>query len=115
MQVTIEDFRKVIREKIVPSDDVKSWTFGGCVLRFTYRFSFRDRDGTRLQRDPDGRFADQDLARVLQDATEQRAGAFRARGCPPVMRVVEILAIEQGRRWGACTVRDYLLVTMQLA
>ncbi|KAI9456431.1 heme peroxidase, partial [Boletus coccyginus] len=86
---TIQDFRKVIREKIVPSDDVKTWTFDG------------------LQRDPDGRFADQDLARVLQDATERRAGAFRARGCPPVMRVVEILAIEQGRTWGACTLNEF--------
>lgn len=105
MQATIQDFRKVIREKIIPSDDVKTRTFDGCVLRSMYRFSFRDRDGTRLQRDPDGRFSDQDLARVLQDATERRGGAFRARGCPPVMRVVEILAIEQGRTWGACTVR----------
>lgn len=64
--------------------------------------------GTRLRRGPDGFFANEDLARILQDATERRAGAFRARGCPPVMRVVEILAIEQGRKWGVCTVRHWL-------
>ncbi|KAG8221573.1 heme peroxidase [Butyriboletus roseoflavus] len=87
--VTTKEFRKVVREKIMPSGDVKTWTFGG------------------LQRGPDGLFADQDLTRVLQDATERRAGAFRARGCPPVMRVVEILAIEQGRRWGACTLNEF--------
>lgn len=80
-----------------------------------YHFSFRDLVGIRLQRSPDGRFADQDLARVLQDATERRAGAFRARGCPPIMRVVEILAIEQGRKWGACTVRNYCSVIMRVA
>ncbi|KAH0828618.1 heme peroxidase [Lanmaoa asiatica] len=87
--VTAKEFRKVVREKIVPTGNVKTWTFGG------------------LQRGSDGLFADQDLARVLQDATERRAGAFRARGCPPVMRVVEILAIEQGRRWGACTLNEF--------
>ena len=72
---------------------------------------------TRLKRGPDGRFSDKDLARILQDATEQRAGAFRARGCPSVMRLVEILAIEQGRKWGACTVRNYypVIVNLQFA
>lgn len=103
--MTIEDFRKSIREQIVPLGDPKAWSFDGCVLRSLCRSSFRDLVYTRLQRGPDGRFADEDLARLLQDATERRAGAFRARGCPPVMRLVEILTIAQGRKWGACTVR----------
>ncbi|KAF9219282.1 heme peroxidase [Gyrodon lividus] len=87
--VTIKEFREVVRRKLVPPGDVQTWTFDG------------------LQRGPDGSFADQDLARILQDATEQRAGAFRARGCPAVMRVIEILAIEQGRKWGACTLNEF--------
>lgn len=52
-----------------------------------------------------GRFADEDLARIIQDATAAPAGAFGARGTPEVLRVVELLSIEQGRAWGACTVR----------
>ncbi|KAF8841489.1 heme peroxidase [Paxillus ammoniavirescens] len=87
--ISIKEFREVIREKIVPSGDAQTWSFDG------------------LQRVPGGSFDDQDLARILQDATEQRAGAFRARGCPAVMRVVEILAIEQGRKWGACTLNEF--------
>ncbi|KIK81042.1 hypothetical protein PAXRUDRAFT_833129 [Paxillus rubicundulus Ve08.2h10] len=87
--VSIKEFREVIREKVVPSGDAQTWTFDG------------------LQRGPSGSFGDQDLARILQGATEQRAGAFRARGCPAVMRVVEILAIEQGRKWGACTLNEF--------
>jgi len=51
-----------------------------------------------------GRFRDADLARILQNATEASAGAFKARGTPEVLRVVELLSIEQGRVWGVCTV-----------
>ncbi len=55
-----------------------------------------------------GRFADSDLARVLQNATAASAHAFGARGTPEVLRVVELLSIEQGRAWGACTVRIFV-------
>jgi linoleate 10R-lipoxygenase len=51
-----------------------------------------------------GRFRDEDLARILQNATEAPAGAYKARGTPEVLRIVELLSIEQGRAWGACTV-----------
>ena len=107
--MTTKEFREVIREKMVPPGNIKIWTFDGCVPRSTCSSSFPDPAATRLERGPDGRFADEDLARLLRDATERRAGAFRARGCPPVMRLVEILAVEQGRKWGVCTVSKYLL------
>lgn len=57
-----------------------------------------------LAREEDGRFSDADIARILQDATADRACAFRARGVPAVMRIVEILGMEQARAWGACSV-----------
>jgi linoleate 10R-lipoxygenase len=57
-----------------------------------------------LKRGSDGRFKDDDLARTIQDATECRAGAFKARGTPEALRVIEILGIEQGRAWGTCSV-----------
>lgn len=65
-----------------------------------------------LVRGPDKRFKDDDLARIIHDATEWTAGAFQARGTPEVLRVIEILGIEQGRSWGACTVRILVLVFM---
>lgn len=59
-------------------------------------------------RDPNTkRYADADLAKVLQDATSVPAGAFKARGVPHVMRVIEILGIEQGRKWGCCSLNDF--------
>jgi linoleate 10R-lipoxygenase len=52
----------------------------------------------------DGVFRDDDLAKILQDATMAPACAFKARGSPEWMRVIEILGIEQSRKWGTCTV-----------
>lgn len=63
-------------------------------------------DGKPLVRNPKtGRFADEDLASVLHDATENVSGAFSARNTPEVLRIVEIMGITQARKWGVCTVR----------
>ena len=61
----------------------------------------------RLKRGPDGKFDDGALANVLMSATENIAGQWRANGTPPVLRIVEILGIEQGRKWGVCTMNEF--------
>ncbi|KAG6830523.1 hypothetical protein H0H87_007821, partial [Tephrocybe sp. NHM501043] len=66
-----------------------------------------DRTFAGLPRGPDGKFNDDDLARILHDATEHPAGAFRGRGTPPVLRIVEIMGIEQSRAWGVCTMNEF--------
>ncbi len=61
----------------------------------------------RLKRqgpDNTGPFADADLARILQGATDSRARAFGARGVPEALRIAELMAIEQSRKWGTCSV-----------
>ncbi|TDL18559.1 heme peroxidase [Rickenella mellea] len=64
--------------------------------------------GAPLQRSTTtGRFADADLAAILQNATDKRAGALRARGIPAVLRVVEVMGIEQSRSWGACSLNEF--------
>ncbi|KAJ6553669.1 heme peroxidase [Mycena sp. CBHHK59/15] len=87
--ITIDDFRNVAHKKMIPPKDVKTWTFND------------------LKRGPDGRFNDDDLATILQNSTSWRAGAYRARGIPEVLRVIEVLGIEQARRWGACSMNDF--------
>ena len=67
----------------------------------------RTRTFAGLKRQEDGSFSDDDLARVLQDATESMAGAYRARGTPEVLRIIEIMSIEQGRAWGVCTMNEF--------
>ncbi|SJL08734.1 related to Psi-producing oxygenase A [Armillaria ostoyae] len=60
-----------------------------------------------MERQADGSFKDDDLARILQDATDKAAGAYRARGTPAALRTIEILGIEQGRLWGCCTMNEF--------
>ena len=66
--------------------DVRTWTFAG------------------LKRDGDGKYHDGDLAKILMDATDHPAGAFKARGTPSVMKIVEIMTMHMARKWGVCTV-----------
>lgn len=53
------------------------------------------------------RFKDEDLASALHQATSVPAAAFKARGVPSVMRVIEILGIKQARNWGSCTINEF--------
>ncbi|KAK0202651.1 linoleate diol synthase [Desarmillaria ectypa] len=88
-EVTTTDF-KVVGKKLSEIDpDLTHWTFGD------------------LTRQADGSFNDDDLAKVLHDATDEPAAAFRARGTPPSMRLHEILGIEQNRRWGVCSLNEF--------
>ncbi|KAF7368716.1 hypothetical protein MVEN_00196300 [Mycena venus] len=87
--ITIKDFMNVAHRKMIPDPDPRKWTFD------------------KLKRNPDGRFKDSDLARILHNATSWRAGAYKARGVPEVLRVVEVLSIEQARRWGTCSMNDF--------
>ncbi|KAG8939990.1 hypothetical protein FRC04_005695 [Tulasnella sp. 424] len=59
------------------------------------------------QRQADGSFKDEDLAKILLDATEQPASAFKARGTPHVMRIIEIMGIQQNRDWGTCSLNEF--------
>lgn len=59
-----------------------------------------------MERDSNtGAFDSAELAAILQNATGASASSFKARGIPEVMRIIEIMGIEQSRRWGTCTVR----------
>ncbi|KAG8794414.1 hypothetical protein FRC17_008302, partial [Serendipita sp. 399] len=89
-KITVKDFKDVTEMlKSFSAKDVKTWTFA------------------KLERNPDGKFKDDDLARILMDATAHPAGAFGARGTPAVMRTVEIMTIQMARRWGVCTLNEF--------
>ena len=63
-----------------------------------------------IQCSPDCKFSDDDdddIAKVLHIATENPASGFRNRGTPPVLRLVEIMGIEQARQWGLCTMNEF--------
>ena len=58
--------------------------------------------------DKTGAFCTEELAEILQAATQASASAFKARGIPEVLRVIEILGIEEARQWGTCTVSIWI-------
>ncbi|KAG6834140.1 hypothetical protein H0H93_011600, partial [Arthromyces matolae] len=60
-----------------------------------------------LKRGSDGRFSDNDLADILHAAIEEPAGSFGGQKTPPVLRLVEIMSIEQSRAWGVCTMNEF--------
>lgn len=54
-----------------------------------------------------GRVSDDLLADALVKATSVPAAAFKARGVPHVMRVIEVLGISQARNWGCCSLNEF--------
>ncbi|GLB41915.1 putative animal haem peroxidase [Lyophyllum shimeji] len=88
-EVTKDDFKAAAYRIAANQPDITDWTFGG------------------LERQADHTFKDEDLAKILQDATEHPAAAFRARGTPAIMRLHEIMGIEQNRAWGVCSMNDF--------
>ncbi|KAI0051062.1 heme peroxidase [Auriscalpium vulgare] len=87
--ISVDDFKEAAHKYMIPDPDVTKWSFA------------------KLKRDANGRFANADLARILQNATESPASAFKARGTPEVLRVIEILTIEQSRAWGVCSLNEF--------
>ncbi|SPO05473.1 related to Psi-producing oxygenase A [Cephalotrichum gorgonifer] len=72
-------------------EDPGKWTFGN------------------LKRKEDGSFDDVSLVNLLQAGSENVAGAYGARNTPKVIKAVEILGIQQGRRWGLATLNEFRL------
>ncbi|KAG8709377.1 hypothetical protein FRC11_005607 [Ceratobasidium sp. 423] len=130
------EFNLLYRWHSVPSDDDEEWTlgvfkklfgdrsFGSLTLADFYEALGRLKTGAvhpdliiepeprkrnfgGIKRGPDGRFNDDDLAFILQNSTESVAHRYGARGTPEVFKVVEILGIEQARRWGVCSMNEF--------
>ncbi|KAJ3844035.1 heme peroxidase [Lentinula raphanica] len=92
-----------------PLDQLTPTDFGGAFFQILSQI---DSDPSKrtfggLERGPDGRFSDDDLAKILLDATENPAGAFRARGTPASLKIIEVLGIQQARQWGVCTMNEF--------
>lgn len=60
-----------------------------------------------LERQENGRFKDEDLVRVLKEAMEDPAGTFGHRMVPKALKIVEILGINQSRRWGCASLNEF--------
>ncbi|TFK58570.1 heme peroxidase, partial [Pluteus cervinus] len=90
-QITMNDFIQV---------------FGG-EIRGALATSPKDRTFGGLQRGPDGKFDDDELANILHNATENPAHTYGAQSTPACLRIVEIMGMEQARKWGVCTMNEF--------
>ena len=61
----------------------------------------------KLTRQGDGTFRDRDLAEILTSSIEDVANSYGANRVPPVMKVIEILGIQQSRAWNVATLNEF--------
>ncbi|KOS19260.1 Psi-producing oxygenase A [Escovopsis weberi] len=60
-----------------------------------------------LERQADGRFKDEDLVRILKESMEDPAGAFGSRMVPKALKIVEVLGINQARKWQVASLNEF--------
>ncbi|KAF9640644.1 Cytochrome P450 [Lasiodiplodia theobromae] len=60
-----------------------------------------------MQRDANGKYADDDLVKILTESIEDCAGSFGANNVPKALRAVEILGMQQARKWGLATLNEF--------
>lgn len=94
------------------ADDLQNVSFGElgqALLTFEQSIpkdpSARTFDG--LERQADGTFKDKDLVRILKEAMDDPAGIFGARMVPKALKVVEILGINQARKWQVASLNEF--------
>ncbi|KAI0885259.1 heme peroxidase [Annulohypoxylon maeteangense] len=83
--------------------------FGLALLRFEQRIdkdpSKRTFDG--LKRQDDGTFKNEDLVRILKEGMEDPAGVFGARTIPKALKIIEVLGINQARKWQVASLNEF--------
>ncbi|GAA5974545.1 hypothetical protein JCM11641_002083 [Rhodosporidiobolus odoratus] len=90
-ELTEPDFVAVLRKlSQQQGPDPRKWTIPG------------------ISRTSSGSFADEDLCRIITEATDEIAGAFGANGSPNVMRIMDCLGIATARNeWNVCTMNEF--------
>jgi cytochrome P450 len=66
-----------------------------------------ERQFANLKRQDDRTFRDEDLAEILISSIEDVANSYGANRVPPVMRVIEILGIQQARAWNVASLNEF--------
>ncbi|KIW81777.1 hypothetical protein Z517_04803 [Fonsecaea pedrosoi CBS 271.37] len=66
-----------------------------------------DLDSGRYKRTQRGTFRDEDLIKILTEATEDVACAFGPRNVPLVMKLIDVLGIQQARAWNVATLNEF--------
>lgn len=102
-------FKKIFGDK--PLEELTKEDFGFALrqLAKTVDPDPRKMEFGDIKRDPEtGRFKDEDLVRILKEATDNVAGAFGAKGSPACMRIIDVLGIACARNdWNTCSLNEF--------
>ncbi|KAJ9649245.1 hypothetical protein H2199_000019 [Coniosporium tulheliwenetii] len=60
-----------------------------------------------LKRQGNGTFKDEELVKILKESIEDCANSFGAQRVPKVLRLIEILGIEQARSWDLASLNEF--------
>ncbi|BGP18046.1 hypothetical protein JCM10213_008418 [Rhodosporidiobolus nylandii] len=61
-----------------------------------------------IERTASGSFRDEDLCKILTEATDEVAGAFGALGSPAVMRIIDVLGMATARdKWNVASMNEF--------
>ncbi len=66
-----------------------------------------ERELRDLKRNAHGIFNDEEMVQIMTDSTKDVAGAFGPKNVPLVMRLIEVMGIEQARKWRVCTLNEF--------
>ncbi len=92
-------------------EEVTPMEFVGAAAAIKHDFTDTDPSEWNLhdwERDAQGKFSDEVLAKVIKDATAEVAAAFRAHGHPSWFRPIEILGMITARKdWALCTMNEF--------
>ncbi|KAI9845144.1 MAG: hypothetical protein M1837_005029 [Sclerophora amabilis] len=66
-----------------------------------------ERPFAHLKRQSDGKFNDDDLVKIMTESIEDPAGSFGANNVPKVLRAVEILGMQQARKWNLGSLNEF--------
>ncbi|KAI1214921.1 heme peroxidase [Annulohypoxylon truncatum] len=83
--------------------------FGLALLKFEQSI---DKDPSKrtfddLKRQENGKFKDEDLVRILKEGMDDPAGVFGARTIPKALKIIEILGINQARKWQVASLNEF--------
>ena len=66
-----------------------------------------ERQFERLKRQPDGHFSDTDLVKIWKDSVDDVAGAYGAAHVPKILRLVEVMGINQACSWNLASLNEF--------
>jgi hypothetical protein len=77
------------------------------VYKKDYKSNPAERNFANLKRNADGTLSDDDLAEILTSSIEDCANSFGPNRVPEVFRVIEMMGIEQARKWNLGSLNEF--------